>query len=111
MHRAVRVRIAREPALGTAQTAHHLHLNISTVPCNPDLLPVPAAALHQPCNRDKGLCRRYEYARSGHVIHMDVRTLGRTSAGAGHRVHARVQGETKSWGNQQRQASSRRLKS
>jgi transposase InsO family protein len=85
---------------GPARIAYHLHLNISTVHriltrylCPPLRFTDPATGIRV---RGRDRARRYEYARPGEMIHVDIKKLGRIPDGGGHRVHGRVHGEANS---------------
>lgn len=93
-HRVVSLRTPRR--WGSARIAYHLHLNISTV--HRILRRYHCPPLRY-TNRSTGVrirqerARRYEYARPGEMIHVDVKKLGRISDGGGHRGLGRVAGE------------------
>jgi len=85
---------------GPVRIAYHLHLNISTVHriltryLRPPLRFTDLATEIKVRGRDRA--RRYEYAWSGEIIHVDIKKLGHIREGGGHRVQGRVQGEANS---------------
>ena len=85
---------------GPARIAYHLHLNISTVHriltrylCPPLRFTDPATGIRV---RGRDRARRYEYARPGEMVHVDIKKLGRIPNGGGHRARGRVHGEANS---------------
>jgi transposase InsO family protein len=92
--------------LGPVRIAGRLRLNPATVhrvlvryrvPRLGDLDRATGATIRQPI-------RRYERARPGELVHVDIKKLGRIPDGGGHRIHGRVQGER----NRQATTSKRR---
>lgn len=97
-HRVVGLRTSKR--WGPARIAYHLGLNISTVHrilCPYHCAPLRAAALHGPLRRAAEIRQerapRYEYARPGEMIHVDVKKLGRIPDDGGHWGLGRVAGE------------------
>jgi transposase InsO family protein len=85
MHRIERLR--RQLKLGPARIAYRLGMAASTVYrvlCRLGLQRL--SWLDRPTGR---VIRRYEHARPGDLVHMDIKKLGRIRPGGGWRIHGR----------------------
>lgn len=77
--------------IGPARIAARLGLPASTVHRVLVRYRAPRLAM---LDRATGISvRRYERARPGELVHVDIKKLGRVPHGGGHRVHSRQQGE------------------
>jgi transposase InsO family protein len=94
-HRILGLRV--RDRLGPARIAARLRLNPATV--HRVLVRYRAPRLADLDRATGTPVRRYERARPGELVHVDVKKLGRVPDGGGHRVHGRVQG------NRNRQAT------
>jgi transposase InsO family protein len=86
--RIVKLRTTRR--WGPARIAGHLHMHASTVH---RVLDRYGCARLSHLDRATGrTVRRYERARPGELVHVDVKKLGNIPDGGGHRVHGRATG-------------------
>ena len=90
--RIIGLRVTRR--WGPARIAGHLHLPASTV-----YAVLRRYRLARLAHLDRGtgrVVRRYERARPGELVHVDVKKLGNIPDGGGHRVHGRAAGSRNS---------------
>ncbi len=86
--RIIKVRLLRR--WGPARIAHFLHLVPSTV--HRVLTRYRLARLSHLDRTTGRVVRRYERARPGELVHVDIKKLGNIPDGGGHKVHGRAQG-------------------
>ncbi|MFC7512392.1 integrase core domain-containing protein [Streptomyces thermocarboxydus] len=90
--RIIKVRLLRR--WGPARIAHFLHLVPSTV--HRVLTRYRLARLSHLDRTTGRVVRRYERARPGELVHVDIKKLGNIPDGGGHKVHGRAQGSRNS---------------
>jgi transposase InsO family protein len=80
----------RRKGLGPAMIAGRLDMHASTV--HRVLVRAGVSRLRDTDRATRTPVRRYEHARPGDLVHLDIKKLGNIPAGGGHRVHGRAIG-------------------